>query len=80
MNLNIENLTFDAIEKFSSNDVKSQLNQNTSNFDEDFANILTQILWNQVESNDKFATQILKALHNEARHHSRILLVECEKH
>ena len=80
MNLNIENLTLDAIEKFSSNDVESQLDQNISNFDKNFANILTQTLWNQVESNDRFATQILKALRNEVRHHSRISLIECEKH
>ena len=80
MNLNIENFTFDAIEEFSSNDIEFQLDQNTSNSDENFADILTQTLWNQVESNVRFATQILKALRSEARHHNRISLVECEKH
>ena len=44
MNLNIEDLILDAIEEFSSNDVESQLNQNTSNFDKNSANIFTQIL------------------------------------
>ncbi len=50
------------------------------NLDEDSADILTQTLWKQVEINDKFAAQIIEVLCNEARHHNKIFLVECEKH
>ncbi len=68
------------IEEFNVEDVKSQLDQDTLNLDEDSADILTQTLWKQVEINDKFAAQIIEALCNEARHHNKISLVECEKH
>ncbi len=50
------------------------------NLDEDFADTFIQTLWEQVEVNDMFAVQIIKALCNEARHHNKIFLVECEKH
>jgi len=43
------------IEEFNIEDVKSQLNQDILNLDEDFADIFTQTLWKQVEINDKFA-------------------------
>ena len=68
------------IKEFNIEDVKSQLNQDTLNLDEDFADILTQILWKQIEINDKFAVQIIEALCNEAQHHNKISLIECEKH
>jgi len=68
------------IEEFNVENIKSQLDQNTLNLDEDFADILTQTLWKQVEINDKFAAQIIEALHNEIQHHNKIFLTECEKH
>ncbi len=68
------------IEKFNVEDVKSQLNQDILNLDEDFADILTQTLWKQVEINDKFAAQIIEMLHNEAWHHNKISLIECEEY
>ncbi len=43
------------IKEFDVEDVKSQLNQDTLNLDEDFADILTQTLWKQVKIKDKFA-------------------------
>jgi len=68
------------IEEFDVKDVKSQLDQDTLNLDEDSADILTQTLWKQVEINDKFAAQIIEVLCNEAQHHNKISLVECEEH
>ncbi len=68
------------IEEFNVEDVKSQLNQDTLNLDEDSADIFTQILWKQVEINDKFAAQIIEALRNEAQHYNKIFLVECKEH
>ncbi len=68
------------IEEFDVEDVKSQLDQDTLNLNEDSADIFTQTLWKQVEINDKFAAQIIEALRNEARHHNKISLVECEEH
>ncbi len=68
------------IEEFNVEDVKSQLDQDTLNLDEDSADTLTQILWKQVEINDKFATQIIEVLCNEARHHNKISLIKCEEH
>jgi len=68
------------IEEFNVEDVKFQLDQDTLNLDEDSADILTQTLWKQVEINDKFAAQIIEVLCNEARHHNKISLVECEEH
>jgi len=32
------------------------------------------------KSIDKFAAQIIEALHNETQHHNKIFLAECEKH
>jgi len=54
------------IEEFNVEDVKSQLDQDILNLDEDSADIFTHTLWKQVEINDKFATQIIEALCNEA--------------
>ncbi len=68
------------IEEFDVEDIKSQLNQDILNLDEDSADIFTQTLWKQVEINDKFAAQIIKVLHNEAQHHNNISLVECEEY
>ncbi len=68
------------IEEFDVENIKFQLNQNILNLDEDFVNILTQTLWKQVEINDKFAAQIIKALCNEAWHHNKISLVKYEEH
>ncbi len=68
------------IEEFNVKDVESQLNQNILNLDEDFADILTQTLWKQIEINDKFAAQIIEVLRNEARHHNKISLIKCKEH
>ncbi len=68
------------IEEFNIENIKSQLNQDTLNLDEDFADILTQTLWKQIESNDKFAVQIIEVLCNEAQYHNKISLIKCEKH
>ncbi len=68
------------IEEFNIEDVKLRLNQDTLNLDEDSADIFTQTLWKQVEINDKFVVQIIEALCNEARHHNKISLAECEEH
>jgi len=43
------------IEEFDVENIKSQLNQDILNLDEDSADIFTQTLWKQVEINDKFA-------------------------
>ncbi len=68
------------IEEFNVEDVKSQLNQDTLNLDENSADIFTQTLWKQIEINDKFTVQIIEALCNEVQHHNKISLVECEEH
>ncbi len=68
------------IEEFNVENIESQLDQDTLNLDEDSANTLTQTLWKQIEINDKFATQIIEALCNEARHHNKISLVKCEEY
>ena len=68
------------VEKFNVEDVESQLDQDISNLNEDFADTFTQTLWKQVKVNDMFAAQIIKALCNEARHHNKISLIECEEH
>ncbi len=68
------------IEEFDIENIKSQLNQDTLNLDEDFADILTQTLWKQIEINNKFAAQIIEVLCNKAWHHNKISLVECKEH
>ena len=68
------------IEEFDVENIKSQLDQDVLNLNEDSADIFTQTLWKQVEINDKFAIQIIEVLCNEARHHNKISLVECEEH
>ncbi len=68
------------IEEFDVKDVKSQLDQDILNLDEDSADILTQTLWKQVKINDKFAAQIIEVLCNEARHYNKISLVKCEEY
>ena len=68
------------IEEFNIENIKFQLDQDILNLDEDFADILTQTLWKQVEINDKFAAQIIEVLCNEAWYHNKISLVECEEH
>ncbi len=68
------------IEEFNIENIKSQLNQDILNLNEDFADILTSTLWKQIEINDKFATQIIEALCNEAWHHNKIFLIECKEH
>ena len=67
-------------EKSNFNNAKSQLNQETSDSHENPANISTQILWNQAESNDKFAPQILKTLYSRVHHYNRISLIKCEEY
>ncbi len=68
------------IKEFNVKNIESQLNQDTLNLDEDFADILTQTLWKQIEINNKFATQIIEAFCNEAQHHNKISLVKYEEH
>ena len=60
------------------NDPEPQLDQEILNSNEDSADIPTQTLWDQVTSRDEFASQVLKALHNEVWYNSRILLAECK--
>ncbi len=76
MNLEVKEFNVEDV-KFH---LKSQLDQDILNLDEDFADTFIQTLWEQVEVNDMFAVQIIKALCNEARHHNKIFLVEYEKH
>ena len=66
-------------EESNSDDAKFQLDQETSNPHENPADTPTQTLWDQAESNDKFALQILKILCSGACHHNRIPLTECEE-
>jgi len=68
------------IEEFNIENIKSQLDQDILNLNEDSVDIFTQTLWKQVEINDKFAAQIIKVLHNKAWHHNKIFLVEYEKY
>ena len=60
------------------NDPEPQLDQEILNSNEDPADIPTQTLWDQATSRDEFASQVLKALHNEVQYNSRISLTECE--
>jgi len=76
MNLEVEEFNVKNIESH----LESQLDQDISNLDEDSADTFTQTLWKQVEVNDMFAAQIIKALCSEARHHNKISLVEYEEH
>ena len=61
------------------NDVKPQLNQGESDLKDDSADVPMQTLWEQAETKDQFAPQVLKALRSEAWHHSQIPLAECEE-
>ena len=72
-------MNFDS-EESNPDDAEPQLNQETSDSHENPADIPTQTLWDQAESNDKFAPQILKTLHSRACHYNKISLIECEKH
>ena len=65
--------------KFNLDNTKPQLNQETSDSHKDSADIPTQTLWNQTESNDKFALQILKIFCSRVYHYNKIFLTECEK-
>ncbi len=76
INLEVEEFNVEIIES----DLESQLDQDILNLDEDFADTFTQTLWEQVEVNVMFATQIIEALCSEARHHNKISLVKCEEH
>ena len=60
------------------NDPEPQLDQEILNLNEDSADVSTQTLWDQVTSCNEFASQVLKALHNEVQYNSRIFLVKCE--
>ena len=68
------------VEEFNIENVEFQLDQNILNLNEDSADTFTQTLWEQVEVNDTFAAQIIKALCSEAHHHNKISLVKCEEH
>ena len=60
-------------------DIEPQLDQGESDLKDDPADVPTQTLWEQAETQDQFAPQVLKALCSEARHHSQIPLAECEE-
>ena len=60
-------------------DVEPQLDQGESDLKDDSADVPTQTLWEQAETQDQFAPQVLKALRSEAWHHSQIPLAECEE-
>ena len=61
------------------NDVKPQLDQGEPDSEDDSADVLMQTLWEQAETQDQFASQVLKALCSKAWHHSQITLSECEE-
>ena len=61
------------------NDVEPQLDQGEPDPEDDSADVLTQTLWEQAETQDQFASQVLKALCSEVWHHSQISLAECEE-
>ena len=61
------------------NNVKPQLDQEEPDSEDDSADVLMQTLWEQAETQDQFAPQVLKALCSEARHHSQISLAECKE-
>ena len=60
-------------------DIKPQLDQGEPDPEDDPADVPTQTLWEQAETQDQFAPQVLKALCSEAWHHSQISLTECEE-
>ena len=72
-------MNFDS-EEFNLDNAESQLDQETSNSHKNPANIPTQTLWNQAESNDKFASQILKTFYSRACYHNKILLIKYKEH
>ena len=76
MNLEVKEFNVENVKSH----LKSQLNQDISNLDEDSTDTFTQTLWKQVKVNDMFAVQIIEALCSEAHHHNKISLVECEEH
>ena len=59
--------------------LEPQLDQEGPDPDDDPTDVPTQTLWEQAESNDQFAPQVLEALRSGARHHNRIPLAECEE-
>ena len=61
------------------NDIKPQLDQEELNSEDDSADVPTQTLWEQAETQDQFASQVLEALCSEAWHHSQIPLTKCEE-
>ena len=61
------------------NDIKLKLNQEEPDLKDDSADVLTQTLWEQAETQDQFAPQVLKALCSEVWHHSQIPLTECKE-
>ena len=61
------------------NDVKPQLDQGEPDPEDDSADVPMQTLWEQAETQDQFAPQVLEALRSEAWHHSQIPLTECEE-
>ena len=59
--------------------IKPQLDQGEPDLKDDSADVLTQTLWEQAETQDQFVPQVLKALRSEAWHHSQIPLTECKE-
>ena len=57
-----------------------QLDQPTDqvNPDQDPLDVPTQLLWEQAQLRDQFASKILDAFHNNVRYHPKIQLAECE--
>lgn len=66
-------------EEIEINEPEPQLDQGDLDPDDEPADVPTQTLWEQAESNDQFAPQVLEALRSGARHHSKIPLAECEE-
>ena len=61
------------------NNIKPQLDQGEPDSEDDSADVLMQTLWEQAETQDQFASQVLKALCSEAQYHSQISLTECKE-
>ena len=61
------------------NNIEPQLDQVESDSKDDSADVLTQILWKQAETQDQFAPQVLKALCSEVWHYSQISFAKCKE-
>ena len=60
-------------------DIEPQLDQGEPDSEDDSADVLTQTLWEQAETQDQFAPQVLKALCSEVWHYSQISFAKCKE-